>query len=57
MSTSTKASSHMSVSSKHPLTRQLPEKLHVTQLSFQRNEKFTLQGPIPSQRRRREEMG
>ena len=35
--------SRVSASAKHPLTRQLPGKHHVTQLSFQRNQKFPLQ--------------
>lgn len=32
-------SSHVSAVAKHPLIRQLPEKHHITQLSFQRNQK------------------
>jgi hypothetical protein len=38
--------SKVSVSAKHPLTRQLPEKHHVTQLCFQRCQKFPRQIPI-----------
>jgi hypothetical protein len=37
-----KTSFHVSASTKYPLTRQLPEKHHMTQLSFQGNEKFLL---------------
>lgn len=38
-----KTSSHMSVSTKHSLTRQFSEKHYVTQLNFQSNQKFPLQ--------------
>jgi hypothetical protein len=34
----------MSASAKHPLTRQLPEKNHMTQLSFHRNRNVHFRG-------------
>ena len=37
-----KPSSPMSVSAKHPLIRQFPEKHHMTQLGLQQNQKFPL---------------
>ena len=40
---SCKTPSHMSVSTKHSLTRQFSEKHYVTQLNFQSNQKFPLQ--------------
>lgn len=36
-------SSQVSASAKYPLIRQLPGKYHMTQLSLQRNQKFSLQ--------------
>lgn len=40
---SIKTFSHVTVSAKNPLIRQFPEKNYMTQLSLQRNQKFSLQ--------------
>jgi hypothetical protein len=49
--TLTKTLSQVSASIKHPLTRQLPEKYHLTQLSFQRNQKFPLKSTAKGTKR------